>query len=64
MKHSMFQSERAVRLIQMCEDCRIIVQFAGEPQPMASVPRPITRTTDDYLREREEERRREAEKPS
>jgi ferredoxin len=64
MKHSMFQSERAVRLIQMCEDCRIIVQFAGEPQPMASAPRPITRTTDDYLREREEERRREAEKPS
>jgi len=57
MKHSMFQNERAVRLIQMCEDCRIIVQFEGEKQPFAAAPRPLPRTTDDYLREREEQRR-------
>jgi ferredoxin len=64
MKHSMFQNERAVRLIQMCEDCRITVQFESEKQPFAAAPRPLPRTTDDYLREREEQRRREPDKPS
>jgi ferredoxin len=64
MKHSMFQNERAVRLIQMCEDCRITVQFEGEKQPFAAGPRPLPRTTDDYLREREEQQRRDASKES
>ena len=64
MKHSMFQSERAVRLIQMCEDCRITVQFEGEKQPFAAAPRPLPRTTDDYLREREEHQRRDTSKES
>jgi ferredoxin len=64
MKHSMFQNERAVRLIQMCEDCRITVQFAGEKQPFAAGPRPLPRTTDDYLREREEQHPRDASKES
>jgi ferredoxin len=64
MKHSMFQNERAVRLIQMCEDCRITVQFEGEKQPFAAAPRPLPRTTDDHLREREEQHRRDATKES
>ena len=64
LKHSMFQNERAVRLIQMCEDCRITVQFEGEKQPFAAAPRPLPRTTDDYLREREEQQRRESSKES
>ena len=60
LKHSMFQNERAVRLIQMCEDCRIIVQFDGsQAQPMAAAPRPLPRTTDDYLRERDAARKDE-----
>jgi ferredoxin len=58
LKHSMFQNERAVRLIQMCEDCRIVVQFDGAAQPMAAAPRPLPRTTDDYLRERDEEKKK------
>lgn len=62
MKHSMFRNERAVRLIQMCEDCRIIVQLESEAQPMAAAPRPLPRTTDDYLREREAEERARAAK--
>ena len=61
LKHSMFQSERAVRLIQMCEDCRITVQLEGEAQPFAGAPRPRPRTTDDYLREREAARREKKE---
>jgi len=60
----MFRNERAVRLIQMCEDCRIIVQFEGGTQPFAAAPRPLPRTTDDYLREREEQRRRRSDESS
>ena len=38
----------------MCDDCRVIVQFEATDNPLAGAPRPKTRTTDDYLREREE----------
>jgi hypothetical protein len=37
----------------MCEDCRIVAQF-DEPQPLAGRARPLPRTTDDDLRERDE----------
>jgi hypothetical protein len=32
----------------------VIVQFEVTDNPLAAGPRPKTRTTDDYLREREE----------
>ena len=58
-RHSMFQSEDRVKLVQMCADCRVIVQFQGkEPQPLAGPARPLPRTTEDDLRERDEEERR------
>jgi hypothetical protein len=44
----------AVDRIRMCDDCRVIVQFEVTDNPLAAGPRPKTRTTDDYLREREE----------
>ena len=54
-KHSMFRDEQRTRLIQMCEDCRVIVQIKDRSgDPFASKPRPKPRTTDDYLRERGE----------
>jgi hypothetical protein len=37
----------------MCEDCRVIAQFETSDDPFASTPRPMTRTTDDDLRERD-----------
>lgn len=50
-KHSMFRDEQRTRLIQMCEDCRVIVQIKDRSgDPFASKPRPKPRTTDDYLR--------------
>ncbi len=49
--HSMFAGG-AIERIKMCDDCRVIVQFEA-PTPMAVRPRPIPRTTEDYLRERE-----------
>ena len=53
-KHSMFMDSAAVDRIRMCDDCRVIVQFEVTDNPLAAGPRPKTRTTDDYLREREE----------
>jgi ferredoxin len=52
--HWMFQDSAAVDRIRMCEDCRVVVQFEVSDNPLAAGPRPRTRTTDDYLREREE----------
>lgn len=53
-KHSMFQNGGAIDRIRMCEDCRVIVQFEATDNPMAGPARTPVRTTDDYLREREE----------
>jgi ferredoxin len=52
-KHSMFTESAAVDRIKMCEDCRVVVQFEA-PNPMAGDARPLPRTTDDDLRERDE----------
>jgi ferredoxin len=52
-KHSMFTNSDNVRLIQMCDDCRIRAQSHSEGQPFYARERPRPRTTDDYLAERE-----------
>jgi ferredoxin len=58
-EHPMFAGDpAALDRIRLCEDCRVTVQFE-QTNPMASRPRPETRTTDDDLREREIERARE-----
>ena len=52
--HSMFAgNENALNRLRMCPDCRVIDQF-NEAHPMASKPRPLPRTTEDYLAERDE----------
>ena len=53
-KHSMFSDPAMVDRIRMCEDCRVIVQFEDSDSPFAGGDRPRVRTTEDYLREREE----------
>ena len=50
--HAMFGG-KALDRIKMCDNCRVLVQF-DEPNPLAGAERPRTRTTEDYLREREE----------
>ena len=47
-RHSMFASEDAVRLIRMCDDCRVKAQM-GARDPMRGPERPRVVTTDDYL---------------
>ncbi|MDN3720678.1 4Fe-4S binding protein [Roseibium salinum] len=51
-KHSMFQNEKAVRLIQMCDDCRVNAVYHSENNPFAMGERPRVRTSDDYISKR------------
>jgi ferredoxin len=58
--HTMFKDEGAIDRIRMCDDCRVMAQMEAADNPFAGPPRPVTRTTEDYLREPEiEEARRQ-----
>ena len=48
----------ALERLRMCDDCRVIVQFEAGDAPFKGPDRPLTRTTDDDLREREIEEAR------
>jgi ferredoxin len=53
-KHWMYRDSSTIDRIRMCDDCRVVVQFEAADNPLAGGPRPKTRTTDDYLKERAE----------
>ena len=54
-KHWMFQnSAKRLDVIKMCADCRVIVMTEENFDPFGAPARPKPRTTEDYLREREE----------
>jgi ferredoxin len=58
-KHWMFKgSARRLDVIKMCEDCRVSVMAEEDFDPYGA-PRPLPRTTEDYLRERDEKQRGE-----
>jgi hypothetical protein len=38
----------------MCEDCRVVVMAEEQFDPFGAPKRPPVRTTEDYLREREQ----------
>ncbi len=50
--HSMFADEAKLRMIQMCDNCRVNAQYHSENNPFAAGERPRVRTTDDYLSKR------------
>ena len=50
--HSMFDDPEKLRMIQMCDDCRVNAQFHSDNNPFASGERPKPRTTEDYLSKR------------
>ncbi len=52
-KHSMYADSSRARLIQMCEDCRIVEMANSKDDPFAMGTRPKVRTTQDYLTARE-----------
>ncbi|CUW40542.1 4Fe-4S ferredoxin, iron-sulfur binding [Magnetospirillum sp. XM-1] len=53
--HAMFKGTGKLDLIKMCEDCRVVAQYELEEgaRPMAGAAAPVTRTTEDYLKERD-----------
>ena len=54
-KHWMFQnSAKRLDVIKMCADCRVTVMTNEKFDPFAAPARPNPRTTEDYLREREQ----------
>ncbi len=52
--HAMFQGSDKLDRIKMCEDCRVVQMTTDDDNPLTHGKVPIPRTTDDYLREREE----------
>lgn len=58
--HSMFQDPKSLDRLRMCDDCRVIDMTEGEGHPWASKQRG-TKTTEDYLKEREDLRKQAAE---
>jgi ferredoxin len=56
-RHWMFSGaagQERVRVLQMCEDCRVEVVVGESFDPHAAPARPKPRTAEDYLRERAE----------
>jgi ferredoxin len=55
-QHWMFKdSKKRLDVIKMCADCRVSAMAKDNFDPFATTPRPRVRTTEDYLREREQE---------
>jgi ferredoxin len=52
--HAMFADPEKLRMIQMCDDCRVTAQFHSTDNPFASKERPRPRTTADYLSNRKD----------
>jgi ferredoxin len=54
-KHWMFKdSKKRLDMVRMCADCRAAVAMEDSLDPFGAPQRPNVRTTDDYLKEREE----------
>jgi hypothetical protein len=54
-KHWMYKdSKKRLDVIRMCEDCRVVAMAEEQFDPFGAPQRPPVRTTDDYLREREQ----------
>ena len=59
-QHWMYaQGSKRLEALKMCEDCRAAATIEDDFDPHGAPPRPNVRTTDDYLREREERERAE-----
>jgi ferredoxin len=52
--HAMFKNPAAIRMIQMCDNCRVSAQYLQENNPLSGGERPRVRTTDDYFTKRKD----------
>lgn len=58
-QHWMYaQGSKRLDLLRMCEDCRVAVVAEDEFDPHAAPPRPPLRTSDDYIRARDQPTKR------
>jgi ferredoxin len=57
-RHPMFRDPAQIERMRMCDNCRVASQFESGANPFAAAPRPLAKTTNDYLRERDEAERR------
>jgi hypothetical protein len=56
--HPMFKEKGGTDRLKMCDDCRVLALAEEDEHPLAFGARPATRTTADYLNEREELRQK------
>ena len=52
-KHGMFADDKAARMIQMCDNCRIQAQYHADQSPFAMGGPRRPRTTEDYIAQRD-----------
>ena len=52
--HAMFSDPDKLKMIQMCDNCRVNAQFHSEDNPFAGGERPRPRTTADYYSDRKD----------
>ncbi|MCA0928708.1 4Fe-4S binding protein [Ruegeria profundi] len=52
--HPMFATSEQARMIQMCDNCRVKVQFQHDDNPFQSKPKPKVVTTEDYFSDRKD----------
>lgn len=50
--HPMFAGGDKLKMIQMCDNCRVNAQYHSQDNPLAQGERPRPRVTDDYLSKR------------
>lgn len=58
MNHWMFADPARLKALRLCENCRVFEATEGGLDPYAGPARPITRTSEDYLREAERAKRK------
>jgi len=56
--HWMFADPARLSVLELCEECRMVTASEGAIDPYAGPSRPITKTTEDWQREAEREKRR------
>ena len=56
----MFADEKALDRLKVCDICRVVAMTEVGDNPLALGTVPVARTTEDYLRERDELRREAA----
>jgi ferredoxin len=58
--HWMFADPARQAILDLCDDCRITEATSGGFDPYAGAPRPVTKTTEDWLREAERAKKGDA----